>query len=117
MAKHDAKEKVELKLVALSLNNPEEMFKKLIKSLELTEFDDFCRIWSLIQNHGWLLTNGQWMWLSFRAAGRLIAKIDNNPDTDYMSYYCCYLLDDCYIWKIQNGGIDWVGFFWTSIYW
>ena len=70
------------------------LFKEIINSLELTEQDDFKRVWSLIQNHGWLLASGEFIWTTFRVAGSILAEIDNIEDTEYMSYYCEYIFDE-----------------------
>ncbi|MFQ5531017.1 MAG: hypothetical protein ACE5ES_00210 [Candidatus Nanoarchaeia archaeon] len=70
-----------------------EIVIKAIKKLNLKHIDDFCRIWTLGQNHTWTLKGGKKFFLSWRMWGSLLSEMDNFPDTNYLTYYMMFIED------------------------
>lgn len=82
---------VVLNLVAVRNKN---FFIEVIRSLRLKGLQDFRRVWTLMQNHGWYSNHGIFFWLTAREAGGAIAEIDGIDDSDYLTYYSNPLMDD-----------------------
>ena len=91
MVRLNVNDLVVLNLVAVRNKN---FFKEVIRTLNLKDLQDFKRVWTLIQNHGWYGNHGIFFWLTAREAGAVVAEVDGIDDTDYLTYYCDPIMDD-----------------------